>query len=148
MIETIDTLIEKYPKIFEDYEGNPGRVNWDCPKGWLHILDWLCGALQSYIDNTEMHDNDHQGGYHPPQIRCMQVQEKYADLRFYTDGYTDVQDGMIRFAEYLASITCQNRGSMEEASFVNDHGWYSILCKKCQIKNIPEPTTPPPDKNH
>jgi len=25
---TTEEIIAKYPKIFEDYQGNPGRVNW------------------------------------------------------------------------------------------------------------------------
>ena len=137
-MKDITDLIEKYPKIFEDYEGNPGRVNWSCPKGWLHILDWLCGTLQNYIDNTEIHEKEIVDGkpsikvYNPSQIRCLQVKEKYADLRFYTNSYTDVQDGMIKFAEYLANITCQNCGSMEEVSVVDVNKWYITLCKKCQ----------------
>jgi len=43
-------LVSKYPKIFEQYEGNPHFVNWSgVPKGWLPVIDKLFGAIQSWV---------------------------------------------------------------------------------------------------
>ena len=54
----MNDIIEKYPKIFQDYEGNPYRVNWDCPKGWLPLLDMLCDTIQSFIDSHNQYNDD------------------------------------------------------------------------------------------
>ena len=36
----IDELIAKYPKIFQDYHGNPGQCNWrGLPDGWIKNVD-------------------------------------------------------------------------------------------------------------
>lgn len=42
-----EQLIEKYPKIFALDE----LISFDCPTGWMGLLDSLCGCIQSYVDN-------------------------------------------------------------------------------------------------
>lgn len=125
----IDNLIEKYPKIFQDYEGNPGRVNWSVPKGWIQIVDDLCGSLQSYIDNVRYYSKEH-GEYTPPQVQCLQVKEKFGGLRFYTINHNDIQEGMIMFAEYLSKNTCIKCGSRDGVEMKTE-GWIQPLCKNC-----------------
>jgi hypothetical protein len=126
-INDINDIIKKYPKIFLDYDGNPARVNWYCPNGWLHILDWLCACLQNNIDYITIYDEN--GEHHPPQINCSQVKEKYGELRFYSNGETDEQKGIIRFAEYLASRTCQECGSMIDIG--QTERWVITMCRDC-----------------
>jgi len=46
----------------------------------------------------------------PPDVKVTQFKEKFGTLRFYADGGDDCVDGMIRFAEYLSSKTCQYTG--------------------------------------
>jgi hypothetical protein len=76
-MENINKIIKKYPKIFRDYKGNPGRVNWSCPTGWLNVLDWLCGSIQGYIDNIN-EENTHLDPV--AQVTCQQVKEKFAGI--------------------------------------------------------------------
>lgn len=127
----MNEIIEKYPKIFQDYEGNPGRVNWDCPLGWYKIVDWLCGSIQDYIDNVR-HYRDGKP-IDKEQVHCSQVKEKYGTLRFYTWSHDQEIEGMIKFAEYLSSITCQECGSME-AKTIGSY-WLVTLCQECQEKS-------------
>lgn len=113
-IKSIEEIIEKYPKIFVDYEGNPERVNWSCPIGWLDTLDDLCNCMQNRLDN---------------QITCIQVKEKFGGLRFYmghldTDGYA-----MIDFADFICLDTCVNCGSRDGVKMKT--GWIEPLCKTC-----------------
>jgi hypothetical protein len=123
-------LIAKYPKIFEDYEGNPGRVNWyGVPDGWLSIIDKLCGAMQNYIDHTTRYTNG--GPITPEQVTCVQMKEKFGRLCFYTNGHDDVIEGMITMAEYLCDNTCDECGSEEDLGVTS--GWINVKCRKCVI---------------
>jgi hypothetical protein len=133
-METISTerLIEKYPKIFEDYEGNPGRCNWHgVPDGWLPVIDKLCGAIQNYIDKTTRYTAD--GPKKPEQVTCAQMKEKFGGLRFYTNGNDDTIEGMITMAEYICDNTCQDCGSEKDLGVTS--GWISVLCRTCAIAN-------------
>lgn len=125
-----EDLIAKYPKIFQDYEGNPGQCNWqDAPTGWLPIIDKLCGAIQNYIDKTTRYTKD--GPIKPEQVTCVQMKEKFGGLRFYTNGHDDIVEGMITMAEYICDNTCQDCGSEQDLGVTS--GWVSILCRNCVI---------------
>lgn len=130
MASTTDELIKKYPKIFQQYEGNPGMVNWHgVPEGWLPIIDKLCGSIQSYIDNFVRYTKD--GEYRPEQVTCTQMKEKFGGLRFYTNGNDDYVDGMIHMAEHMAYNTCQDCGSEQDIGTTK--GWITTLCRTCAI---------------
>jgi hypothetical protein len=127
---TIEEIIIKYPKIFQDYEGNPGRVNWtDVPNGWLPIIDTLCGCIQAYVDHFTRYTKD--GPKKPEQVTCSQMKEKFGGLRFYTNGHDDVVEGMISMAEYMCDNTCQDCGSTEDLGVTT--GWIRVLCRTCVI---------------
>jgi hypothetical protein len=127
---TTEEIIAKYPKIFEDYQGNPGRVNWHgVPSGWLPIIDKLCGCIQWYIDHHVSYTKD--GQYKPNQVTCTQMKEKFGGLRFYTNGHDEVIEGMIKMAEHLCDSTCQDCGSEEDLGVTS--GWITVLCRNCVI---------------
>lgn len=50
----------------------------------------------------------------PPEVKIDQVKEKYGDLRFYISGGDKRVEGMISFAEYLCSRTCEVSGEKGE----------------------------------
>jgi hypothetical protein len=62
---------------------------------------------------------------HMPHITASQVKEKFGGLRFYTNGFTDTIDGMIRMAESMSYRTCEVCGSPGRS---NNYGWISTLC--------------------
>lgn len=129
---TTEELIAKYPKIFQQYEGNPGMVNWfGVPDGWLPVIDKLCGSIQSYVDNFVTYTNDDK--QRPTQVTCTQMKEKYAGLRFYTNGNDDIVEGMIMMAEYICDNTCQFCGSENNVS-KNIEGWMYRQCETCKNK--------------
>ena len=129
---TTQEIIQKYPKIFVPYEGNPMDVNWHgVPKGWLPIIDKLCGSIQNYIDSYKRWDKEKQEWKHPPQLTCTQMKEKFGGLRFYYDGGDDLIEGMVVMAEYLCDITCQDCGSEQDIG--QTKGWVSTLCRTCAI---------------
>lgn len=127
---TTQELVNKYPKIFQDYEGNPEKVNWSgVPKGWLPIIDKLCGAMQTYIEYHVRYTKD--GTIRPEQVTCMQMKEKFGGLRFYTNGHDDIVEGMITLAEHMCQNTCQDCGSEQDLGVTS--GWISVLCRNCVI---------------
>lgn len=137
---TIKDLIEKYPKIFVPYEGNPGYVNYSgVPDPWIPTIDMLCRLIQYRVDNPPSIKNPN---YDPSdkdskmyikgssnQVVCSQVKEKYGLLRFYTFGNDSYVDGLIDFATELLWDTCENCGSREDIQTTK--GWVSRKCKKC-----------------
>ena len=129
---TTEKLIQKYPKIFKQYEGNPGMVNWyGVPQGWLLIIDKLCGAIQHYVDNTTRYINGNPTK--PTQPTLTQMKEKFGSLRFYMEGSDDYVEGMISMAEYMCDNTCQECGAENDLGVTS--GWISVLCRNCVIAN-------------
>lgn len=66
-----------------------------------------------------------------PPVKIAQVKEKFGTLRFYYDGGDDTIRGMVEFAEYLSSKTCQetgNPGSLHVKS--KGYAWYATLSPK------------------
>lgn len=127
---TTEEIIAKYPKIFEDYEGNPGRVNWyGVPDGWLPVIDKLCGSIQNYIDNVSRYIDGKR--VKPKQVTCTQMKEKFGGLRFYADNTDEVVEGMISMAEFICDNKCQDCGSEEDLGLTS--GWISVLCRSCVI---------------
>jgi len=132
MAITTEQLIQKYPKIFKQYEGNPGMVNWfGVPDGWLPIIDKLCGSIQSYIDRYTRYTKE--GPIKPAQVTCTQMKEKFGGLRFYAENTDDHVEGMIMMAEYLCDHTCQECGSEENIGRTG--GWITTLCQNCAGDN-------------
>ena len=128
---TTRELIEKYPKIFQQYEGNPGMVNWfGVPDGWLPVIDKLCGSIQSYIDNVTRYIDGKPTQV--PQVTCSQMKEKFGGLRFYVEGGDEHTDGMIFMAEYLCEHICEDCGTEENIG--RTEGWIHTLCESCSHK--------------
>lgn len=124
-------LIQKYPRIFKPYEGNPYGVNWEVPDAWIQLVDDLCGAMQSHVDNWKMWDED--GEHTCPQVKCSQVKEKYGALRFYYSGGDQRTDGMVNLASHMSYYICIDCGSREDLG--RTQGWVSTKCRTCAEKN-------------
>ena len=129
MIKTIDSeyFYKKYPKIFAQRKLSikESCMPWGlcCGNGWYWLIDMLCNAIQSYIDN-----NEH---LKIPQVEAVQVKEKFGGLRFYINGGDEEIEGMISLAEYMSYYICESCGSTENVS-QNKKGWISTLCPNCR----------------
>ena len=66
-----------------------------------------------------------------PYITASQVKEKFGGLRFYTNGYTDVINGMISMAESMSYRTCEVCGNPGRS---NNYGWISTLCNTHRLE--------------
>lgn len=62
-----------------------------------------------------------------PQVIVQQVKEKFGSLRFYYQGGDECIEGMVRIAEAISEITCEECGS---PGIVRRGGWVRTLCNK------------------
>ena len=60
-----------------------------------------------------------------PQVTVDQVKEKFGTLRFYYTGGDKVIDGMVRMAEAMSGVTCEQCGAPGKRK---GHGWIYTAC--------------------
>lgn len=111
---THDDLVAKYPKILSG-SGYPG-----VGEGWLPLIDQLCSWLQF---NTDM--NEH------PQVKAVQIKEKFGGLRFYVETATEKQYAVISFVENMSQHICDVCGSPGK---IQGKGWISTRCEEHKDK--------------
>lgn len=110
---TAEELVEKYPKIL----GGPGYPG--VGPGWLPLIDNLCLWLQFGTDH-----NSHTGKY--PQVKAVQIKEKFGGLRFYVEGASSEQWAVISFVESLSMRTCETCGAPGKPQ---GKGWIKTSCE-------------------
>lgn len=71
---------------------------------------------------------------HPPEVKIDQVKEKFGGLRFYISGGDKEVQGMIYFAEYLCSKTCEVSG--EKGELCVRGAWFKTLASKITETDI------------
>ena len=64
-----------------------------------------------------------------PQVTLDQVKEKFGTLRFYYTGGDDIIDGMVRMAESMTEVTCEECGNVGER---RGGGWVHTYCTPCE----------------
>jgi hypothetical protein len=64
-----------------------------------------------------------------PQVTLDQVKEKFGTLRFYYTGGDDIIDGMVRMAESMTEVTCEECGNTGER---RGGGWIHTYCTPCE----------------
>ena len=130
-LENEKILIEKYPKIFQDYDGDPYKTcmtrGFECGDGWFNIIDSLCEKIQLQCFKFSVMSDDPR----TRQAIALQVKEKMGGLVFY------IKNGEKEFYELIdeaideSYITCEICGSVENVS-TNLNGRIQTLCDKCR----------------
>lgn len=123
-------LVEKYPKILQDYNGDKMKtcMHWgmECGDGWYDLLDKLMAKLD-YISNVS-----------GIQVVADQIKEKFGTLRFYyhtvantdlnvSDCVEDIISDVVYCAEHNSKYTCEVTG--KEGVLCSRVGWLKTLCK-------------------
>jgi hypothetical protein len=148
-----ELLCAKYPKIFRDRNApmNQTCMCWgfDCGDGWFNIIDMLCANIQNRIDNAvdlrtwaiKWNENVNDPNFEwvafvkreersvpelVDQVVAVQIKEKFGTLRFYYNGGDDVIDGMVRMAESMSAVTCEECGNPGTRTA---GGWIRTLCE-------------------
>jgi hypothetical protein len=124
MREELDkNLCEKYPKIFADRHKPMTETcmcwGFECGDGWYNILDQLCNNIQHYLDWKNRKEEI------VPQVVAEQVKEKFGTLRFYYRGGDDYIEGMVRMADSMSGVLCEECGATGKQ---RSSGWIRTLC--------------------
>jgi len=138
--ELDEQLCAKYPKIFKDRHGDMRETlmcwGFECGDGWFNIINQLCANIQHHIDWCErQRDLEVKKGIegesgmprtpHVQQVVAVQVKEKFGTLRFYTSGGDEQIYGMIRMAESMSAVTCEECGAPGRT---RGRGWIYTAC--------------------
>lgn len=98
-----------------------------CGDGWFNLLDVVCEQIQIECERLDI------------KFEFVQIKEKFSGLRLYYNCDAEENElqrieGVIRLAEALSCITCENCGSIGERT--TDGRWMKTLCKNCkQLQN-------------
>lgn len=118
-------LFTKYPKIFEGKDEpitrNLMSFGFECGDGWYWLIDKLCSQLQWDTDKNNY-----------PQVKALQVKEKFGTLSFYTINGNKEQNAMISLAGSMSAYICETCGKTKNIGKTT--GWISVRCKKCAKK--------------
>jgi len=161
-VELQNKLYAKYPEIFRDRDKSMSEscMYWGCDvnSGWYHILDYMCKRLVSFQNKygvTVVFDQVKEkfGSirvYHHVEYGARwseqgeldgAVEVEHESFGWSTcgqkmparDGVERLVDEVIRVAEEMSSITCEECGVTGATQ--NDRGWIKTLCDKCRSKN-------------
>ena len=97
-------LHERHPTI------RPPRWGIGVGEGWFDILDELLTGLEKL---------------NLPDLRVVQVKEKFGTLRFYVNGANGEAYKLIDRAEHRSEITCEACG---KPGVMRNDGWLKVCC--------------------
>lgn len=109
--ELLPILRERYPELFS----NTHLREIACLAGWLNLIDELCRTLQIHLDS------------HPdvPQVKVLQVKEKFGGLRFYFSGGDTACREAVAASEERSLSTCEVCG---QSGILQGERWLSVRC--------------------
>ena len=97
----------------------------DCGDGWFNIINQLCANIQHHVDWAQEQKEKYGRGEGCSQVVAVQVKEKFGTLRFYTNGGDEQIYGMIRMAESMSAVTCEECGAPGQR---RGQGWIYTAC--------------------
>jgi len=132
--ELDELLCKKYPHMMVNRDKSMMETcmcwGFDCGDGWFPILDQLMGNIQHHIDwNNKNFEKGYAQYKQVPQVTLDQVKEKFGTLRFYYTGGDDTIDGMVRMAESMSGVMCEECSAPAET---HGPGWIRTICKPCE----------------
>ena len=119
--ELEEGLVKRFPKMLEDYRGNPTQTcmawGFECGNGWFKLIEEVCEKLK-----------DIEG------FKFAQIKEKFGMLTIYYSGPSEHEDyisKVIDEAENKSVKTCEACG--EPGKLASRGGWLSTECKTCSV---------------
>ena len=118
--------MKKYTFISPDptLQSNLMAFGLDCSKGWYPLIEELFDKIQELVDNDPQYK----------ALEVVQVKEKYAELRVYTNAYWETIENLIDEYTKKSKHICEWCG--KKGKIRNDNGWYTTLCNKCHEKRL------------
>ena len=158
--ELDEALCKDFPLIFRNRHTPRTLMCWgfDCNNGWEPIIRTLCESFMSKVYSLEedvsmyerwldtdldvikkesiqkkLEDTKAKLEEAKDQVPvAVQIKEKFATLRFYTNYQDDYVHGVIRMAESMSACTCENCG--KPGKLCNKNYWLKTLCTSCARK--------------
>jgi len=155
--EKIAAILDRFPFVFPANPNTGNRPSIGVGPGWLPIVAECAGAMQSFVAKALFLVRGKNGEtklVSPPQPSIELVRQKLGTCRFLlgTETWTDdgiaecdpvalhdaalrchdQVEGMIFFAEYLTSITCETCG--RPGNLVSRKGFLATRCPECAKK--------------
>ena len=125
--ELDELLCTKYPKMMVNRNSPMQETcmcwGFECGDGWYNILNQLMGNIQHHIDWRNKKEEV------VAQVTLDQVKEKFGTLRFYYTGGDDEISGMVRMAESMSGVTCEECSAPAKT---HGPGWIRTICKPCE----------------
>ena len=130
-------LCEKYSLIFvnrhEDIRTTAMCWGFEVGDGWYNVIDRLCSNIQNHIDwrneqrKSLLESNPHNMSVPDAvhQVVATQIKEKFGTLSFYYSGGDDYIDGMVRMAESMSAVTCEQCGA---SGRLRGSCWFYTAC--------------------
>ena len=131
MKQELDQLLcEKYPKMMINRNKSMMETTmcwgFECGDGWYNILNLLMSNIQHYTDwNNKNFEKGYTQYKQVPQVTLDQVKEKFGTLRFYYTGGDEHISGMVRMAESMSGVICEECGNPGER---RGSGWIYTAC--------------------
>ena len=117
-------LFKSYPILYtgkdQPITENLMPFGFECGDGWFKLIDDLSKKIEEY--NNSCKDE-------VEYCIAVQVNEKFGDLRFYTDGGNDDVYKWTSEAEDMSYNICECCGKPGEA---NRSGYIQVLCEQCK----------------
>jgi len=108
-------LVEDFPYLYAGIHGRPMETcmcfGFECGDGWFDLI---------YNLSKRISESD-------PEVRAVQVKEKFGGLRFYVNAASDDVYAFIQEAEDLSYETCEVCGN---AGKLDATGWHKTSCGK------------------
>jgi hypothetical protein len=124
--ELDEYLCKTYPKMMVNRNKPMTETTmcwgFECGDGWFTLLDQLMGNIQHHIDWK-----NRGGADAVVQVTLDQVKEKFGTLRFYYTGGDDYIDGLVRMAESMSGVICEECG---KPGTQTSGGWIKTVCKE------------------
>ncbi len=134
---TTTEIINKYPELFGEppYDIKQTLIpfGFECSEYWIPVLEKGFKEMAEIVRREKMDD-----------YRIVQVKEKFAGLRIYSNYYTDELDNVIDKMEEEVSHICEKCGSTN--GHLITRGWMSILCPDCFEEKYGETWSDKPDE--
>jgi hypothetical protein len=112
--ELDEKLCQRYPTLYRDRHGDPKATlmcwGFECGDGWYELIDSVSELLSA----------------HNPDIKAVQVKEKFGTLRFYHDCVDRYSIAVESAAEAFSMLICEVCGA--PAKRQQQNGWISTLC--------------------
>jgi len=131
-------LTNKFPLMYtkDQIDGREtpySLFGFECGDGWFRIIYWLSKYVQNYIDENNKYAEKFPNQYKfIPQVKVVQVKEKFGGLRFYYSGGDDKIGEVISFVESISYSICETTGKTENIGY-NTKGW--IKTKNVSLRN-------------